>query len=144
WLKKIQEENKKVKDSDGDGLTDDEEIALGTNPYSPDTDGDGILDSVEKASGTDATNPSDTPDSRKEEMTKRDLTLSEMIKAKNTAALNQHLQEGIKDYFDSDNYKNYLEGMSHFNNYSARNIRLIKAQLPKASMVASFNEWKKR
>lgn len=144
WLKKIQEENKKVKDSDGDGLTDDEEIALGTNLYSPDTDGDGILDSVEKASGTDATNPSDTPDSRKEEMTKRDLTLSEMIKAKNTAALNQHLQEGIKDYFDSDNYKNYLEGMSHFNNYSARNIRLIKAQLPKASMVASFNEWKKR
>lgn len=144
WLKKIQEENKKVKDSDGDGLTDDEEIALGTNPYSPDTDGDGILDSIEKASGTDATNPSDTPDSRKEEMTKRDLTLSEMIKGKNTAALNQHLQEGIKDYFDSDNYKNYLEGMSHFNNYSARNIRLIKAQLPKASMVASFNEWKKR
>ncbi|WAK62577.1 PBECR4 domain-containing protein [Streptococcus macedonicus] len=144
WLKKIQEENQKVKDSDGDGLTDDEEIALGTNPYSPDSDGDGILDSVEKASGTDATNPSDTPDSRKEEMAKRDLTLSEMIKAKNTAALNQHLQEGIKDYFDSDNYKNFLEGMSHFNNYSVRNIQLIKAQLPEASMVASFNEWKKR
>lgn len=133
-----------MKDSDGDCLTDDEEIALGTNPYSPDTDGDGILDSVEKASGTDATNPSDTPDSRKEEMTKRDLTLSEMIKAKNTAALNEHLQEGIKDYFDSDNYKNFLEGMSHFNNYSVRNIQLIKAQLPEASMVASFNEWKKR
>ena len=144
WLRKIQEENQKVKDSDGDGLTDDEEIALGTNPYSPDTDGDGILDSVEKASGTDATNPSDTPDSRKEEMNKRDLTLSEMIKAKNTAALNQHLQEGIKDYFDSDNYKNFLEGMSHFNNYSVRNIQLIKAQLPEASIVASFNEWKKR
>ncbi|HFR2764338.1 TPA: PBECR4 domain-containing protein [Streptococcus agalactiae] len=144
WVKKIQEENQKVKDSDGDGLTDDEEIALGTNPYSPDSDGDGILDSVEKASGTDATNPSDTPDSRKEEMAKRDLTLSEMIKAKNTAALNQHLQEGIKNYFDSDNYKNFLEGMSHFNNYSVRNIQLIKAQLPEASMVASFNEWKKR
>lgn len=144
WLRKIQEENQKVKDSDGDGLTNDEEIALGTNPYSPDTDGDGILDSVEKANGTDATNPSDTPDSRKEEMNKRDLTLSEMIKAKNTAALNQHLQEGIKDYFDSDNYKNFLEGISHFNNYSVRNIQLIKAQLPEASMVASFNEWKKR
>ena len=144
WLRKIQEENQKVKDSDGDGLTDDEEIALGTNPYSPDTDGDGILDSVEKASGTDATNPSDTSDSRKEEMSKRDLTLSEMIKAKNTESLNQHLQEGIKDYFDSDNYKNFLEGMSHFNNYSVRNIQLIKAQFPEASMVASFNEWKKR
>ena len=144
WLRKIQEENQKVKDSDGDGLTDDEEIALGTNPYSPDTDGDGVIDSIERGSGTDATNPSDTPDNRQKEQMNHNLALSEMIKAKDTAALNQHLQEGIKDYFDSDNYKNFLEGMSHFNNYSVRNIQLIKAQFPEASMVASFNEWKKR
>lgn len=144
WLRKIQEENQKVKDSDGDGLTDDEEIALGTNPYSPDTDGDGIIDSIERGSGTDATNPSDTPDNRQNEQMKHNLALSEMIKAKDTAALNQHLQEGIKDYFDSDTYKNYLEGMAHFNHYSPRNIQLIKAQLPEATMVASFEEWKKR
>ena len=144
WLRKIQEENQKVKDSDGDGLTDDEEIALGTNPYSPDTDGDGVIDSIERGSGTDATNPSDTPDNRQNEQTKHNLALSEMIKAKDTAALNQHLQEGIKDYFDSDTYKNYLEGMAHFNHYSAHNIQLIKAQLPEATMVASFEEWKKR
>ena len=144
WLRKIQEENQKVKDSDGDGLTDDEEIALGTNPYSPDTDGDGVIDSIERGSGTDATNPSDTPDNRQNEQTKHNLALSEMIKAKDTAALNQHLQEGIKDYFDSDTYKNYLEGMAHFNHYSPRNIQLIKAQLPEATMVASFEEWKKR
>lgn len=131
-------------DSDGDGLTDDEEIALGTNPYSPDTDGDGVIDSIERGSGTDATNPSDTPDNRQKEQMKHNLALSEMIKAKDTAALNQHLQEGIKDYFDSDTYKNYLEGMAHFNHYSARNIQLIKAQLPEATMVASFEEWKKR
>ena len=144
WLRKIQEENQKVKDSDGDGLTDDEEIALGTNPYSPDTDGDGIIDSIERGSGTDATTPSDTPDNRQKEQMNHNLALSEMIKAKDTAALNQHLQEGIKDYFDSDTYKNYLEGMAHFNHYSARNIQLIKAQLPEATMVASFEEWKKR
>lgn len=134
----------RTKDSDGDGLTDDEEIALGTNPYSPDTDGDGVIDSIERGSGTDATNSSDTPDNRQNEQTKHNLALSEMIKAKDTAALNQHLQEGIKDYFDSDTYKNYLEGMAHFNHYSARNIQLIKAQLPEATMVASFEEWKKR
>lgn len=134
----------RTKDSDGDGLTDDEEIALGTNPYSPDTDGDGVIDSIERGSGTDATNASDTPDNRQKEQMKHNLALSEMIKAKDTAALNQHLQEGIKDYFDSDTYKNYLEGMAHFNHYSARNIQLIKAQLPEATMVASFEEWKKR
>lgn len=144
WLRKIQEANQKQKDSDGDGLTDEEEVALGTNPYSPDTDGDGVSDGVERGSGTDATNPSDNPANKQEEMQKRDLALSKMIKARDTAALNAHLQEGIKDYFDSQTYQNYLEGMSHFNNYSARNIRLIQAQLQGATMVASSTEWKKR
>ncbi|WP_444811506.1 thrombospondin type 3 repeat-containing protein, partial [Streptococcus canis] len=32
-------DNAYPKDSDGDGLTDDEEIALGTNPFSSDSDG---------------------------------------------------------------------------------------------------------
>lgn len=143
-LEEVEAINARIKDSDGDGLTDDEEIALGTNPYSPDTDGDGVIDSIERGSGTDATNLSDTPDNRQKEQMKHNLALSEMIKAKDTAALNQHLQEGIKDYFDSDTYKNYLEGIAHFNHYSARNIQLIKAQLPEATMVASFEEWKKR
>jgi len=34
-------------DSDGDGLTDAEEKALGTNPNNPDTDGDGLTDREE-------------------------------------------------------------------------------------------------
>jgi hypothetical protein len=34
-------------DSDGDGLTDEEERQLGTNPFNPDTDGDGISDGDE-------------------------------------------------------------------------------------------------
>ncbi|MDY4035135.1 PBECR4 domain-containing protein [Streptococcus dysgalactiae] len=137
-------DNAYLKDSDGDGLTDDEEIALGTNPFSSDSDGDGTPDNVEKANGTDPTNVSDNEVTRQQEANKRDFTLSEMIKAKNTAALNQHLQDGIKQYFNSDTYKQYLEGMAHFNNYSPRNIQLIMSQFPEASMVASFQEWRKR
>ncbi len=34
-------------DSDGDGLTDAQELALGTDPLNPDTDGDGFSDGVE-------------------------------------------------------------------------------------------------
>jgi hypothetical protein len=34
-------------DSDGDGLTDAQELALGTDPNNPDTDGDGFSDGVE-------------------------------------------------------------------------------------------------
>ncbi|CAA9548153.1 MAG: internalin, putative [uncultured Thermomicrobiales bacterium] len=40
-------------DSDGDGLTDDEETTLGTDPASPDTDRDRLLDGQEVAEGGD-------------------------------------------------------------------------------------------
>ena len=40
-------------DSDGDGLADGEEVALGTDPIQADTDGDGLADGEEVALGTD-------------------------------------------------------------------------------------------
>jgi parallel beta-helix repeat protein len=40
-------------DSDGDGLSDAEELLLGTDPYNPDTDGDGLSDYCEVNIGTD-------------------------------------------------------------------------------------------
>ncbi len=45
-------------DSDGDGLTDDEELKYGTDPFDPDTDDDGLTDGEEvKKYGTDPLNP---------------------------------------------------------------------------------------
>lgn len=47
-----------VVDSDGDGLTDDEEAILGTDPFNPDTDGDGLSDGDEiNVYGTNPLNP---------------------------------------------------------------------------------------
>jgi len=40
-------------DSDGDGLSDGDEVAIGSDPLSPDSDGDGILDGDEVVLGTD-------------------------------------------------------------------------------------------
>ena len=40
-------------DSDGDGLSDEEEKAIGTDPLNPDTDGDGLGDGLERAAGLD-------------------------------------------------------------------------------------------
>ena len=40
------------RDSDQDGLTDAQELALGTNPLSTDSDGDGRSDLVEVEEGT--------------------------------------------------------------------------------------------
>ncbi len=46
------------KDSDGDGLTDEEEAKLGTDPFKADTDGDGLSDYEEvKVYKTDPLNP---------------------------------------------------------------------------------------
>jgi hypothetical protein len=46
-------------DTDGDGLTDSEEVENGTDPNNPDTDDDGLSDGDELSEGTDPTN-SDT------------------------------------------------------------------------------------
>jgi len=44
---------KQLVDSDGDGLSDDEERAIGTDPLNPDTDGDGLSDGLERLAGLD-------------------------------------------------------------------------------------------
>ena len=48
-------------DCDSDGITNDDEVALGTDPENPDSDGDGIDDGQEV--NTDGTNPLDDCDS---------------------------------------------------------------------------------
>jgi len=48
-------------DSDGDGLTDTQELALGTNPNNPDTDGDGRCDGPEDAGGSCTAGPDNCP-----------------------------------------------------------------------------------
>ncbi|MGM0556346.1 MAG: alkaline phosphatase family protein [Myxococcota bacterium] len=49
-------------DSDKDGLCDEDEAALGTDPENEDTDGDGYWDGWEHAAGTDPNDPEDHPD----------------------------------------------------------------------------------
>ncbi|WP_449528481.1 Ig-like domain-containing protein, partial [Flavobacterium beibuense] len=51
--------NSPLCDRDGDGLTNEEEALLGTNPTLADTDGDGITDGDEVTGGSDPLNPCD-------------------------------------------------------------------------------------
>jgi hypothetical protein len=49
--------NDPIQDCDNDGLTNAQELALGTDPFNPDSDGDGVLDGTEVADGTNPANP---------------------------------------------------------------------------------------
>ena len=55
----------------------------------------------------------------------------------------ERLEEGVKDMFTSDKFKNYLDVMSKFHNYSANNCILIAMQKPQATYVAGYRDWKK-
>ena len=56
--------------------------------------------------------------------------------------ITDRLEQGIKELFDSDRYKEYLRVMSKFHNYSFNNTLLIAMQKPDASLVAGFQSWK--
>ncbi len=145
-----EEEQKKIeqhqqeeleRDSDGDGLSDEQEKNQGTSPYNADTDGDGKSDNEEIVYGS---NPVDAehPNSQNTPSSEPTKTVAELIEAKDSKGLSQLLKDGVNDYFESDTYKQYLETMSKFHSYSPRNIQLIVMQNPDASHVASFKKWK--
>lgn len=53
------------------------------------------------------------------------------------------LEEGLKELFESEKYKNYLTTMSKFHNYSFNNTLLISLQKPDASLVCGYKAWQK-
>lgn len=139
----LQEERnlERTRDSDGDGLTDELEKSIGTNPYNSDTDGDGLTDSQEVAMGTNPLEPNPLSKELTTDQPTQSPTLSELIQAKDTKGLSKIMKEGIKDYFNSDQYKNYLEAISKLPSYSANNVMLLLSQNSEVSMVASFKKW---
>lgn len=52
------------------------------------------------------------------------------------------IENGIKELFESDKYKQYLQTMSRFHRYSVNNQMLIYMQKPNATLVAGFNKWR--
>jgi len=52
------------------------------------------------------------------------------------------LEDGIKNMWSSNEYKDYLKTVSKFHRYSVRNLKLIQIQMPHFSRVASYTTWK--
>lgn len=66
-------------------------------------------------------------------------------KAKKQAEIKQtiaKIENGVRDVFTSDKYREYLKFCSQFTNYSVNNTILIQMQRPDASLVAGFQKWK--
>lgn len=118
------------RDADADGVSDEEELLQGTNPY----------DFRSKP----GSKPEVEEGLQAEEvvLAASSLAVADFIQNKDMAGLSRHLKEGIKEFLDSDKYRDYLTKMSQLNNYSNRNLRLILAQNPEARQVASFKQWK--
>lgn len=58
--------------------------------------------------------------------------------------LNQRLEQGIRDVFESERFRDFLSVMSRFHTYSARNVLLIHMQRPNAARVASAKRWREQ
>ena len=56
--------------------------------------------------------------------------------------LTDMLERGVKDVFQSDQYKKWLDTCAKFHTYSINNQILIGAQMPSASMIAGYTTWK--
>lgn len=57
--------------------------------------------------------------------------------------ISKQLEDGIKDVYKSERYKDYLTTMSKFHKYSYRNSLLIMMQNPAATCVAGYKAWQK-
>ena len=64
--------------------------------------------------------------------------------AKDIKEITEKLEQGVKDLFESNDYKEYLSFMSKFYNYSANNCLLIWIQKPDATLVAGYQAWQKK
>ncbi|MDY5662217.1 MAG: ArdC family protein [Coriobacteriales bacterium] len=56
----------------------------------------------------------------------------------------ERLDEGVREVFESGKWERYLEVMSRFHRYSANNSLLIAMQMPMATAVASYTDWKRK
>ncbi len=140
---KIYQYNRKderVRDLDGDGISNSDEMLQGTDPYNAASNLHKKQEDRERR--TDAEVATGAIIIEEVATKNSEQTISQLVANKDTKALAEHLKEGMKNYLDSEQFKSFLDTMSKFHNYSLNNIHLLKMQNPNVSQVASFNKWK--
>ena len=72
----------------------------------------------------------------------RPIELTAQKPAEKMKEITDRLEQGIQDLFESDRFKEYLQVMSKFHNYSFNNTLLIAMQKPDATLIAGYNSWR--
>ena len=63
--------------------------------------------------------------------------------AQQVREITDRLEQGIKELFESERFKEYLRTMSKFYNYSFNNTLLIAMQKPEATLIAGYTAWQR-
>ena len=69
--------------------------------------------------------------------------MAENRNAQQVREITDKLEQGIKELFESERFKEYLRTMSNFYNYSFNNTLLIAMQKPEATYVAGYTSWQR-
>ena len=69
--------------------------------------------------------------------------MAENRNAQQVREITEKLEQGIKELFESERFKEYLTTMSKFYNYSFRNTMLIAMQKPDATLIAGYTAWQR-
>ena len=69
--------------------------------------------------------------------------MAESKSAQQVREITDKLEQGIKELFESDRFKEYLRTMSKFYHYSFSNTLLIAMQKPEATYVAGYTSWQR-
>lgn len=63
---------------------------------------------------------------------------------KNINEITEQLKTGVKDIMESERYREYLDFMGKFTDYSFNNTVLIFLQKPDATLVAGYKSWQQK
>ena len=69
--------------------------------------------------------------------------MAENKNAQQVREITDRLEQGIKELFESERFKEYLRTMSKFYNYSFNNTLLIAMQKPEATLIAGYTAWQR-
>ena len=69
------------------------------------------------------------------------LSRERVSREERMSQIQEKLEAGVREIFDSEKYKDYISTMAKFPHYSINNCILIVSQCPEASHVCGYKKW---